>query len=63
VDAGSGCLLNHYGLTEKSYYTVLFSLSRALGICSQAVIARGIGQPIIRPKAVTTKWLKDAVNA
>lgn len=62
VDAGSGSLLMHYGLTEKSYYTVLFSLSRALGICSQAVIARGIGQPIIRPSAVTTKWLKDAVK-
>ncbi len=62
VDAGSGSLLNYYGLTEKSYYTVLFSISRALGICAQAVLARGIGQPIIRPNSVSTKWLMQAVK-
>ena len=39
VDAGSGALLFKYGMTEFPYYTVLFSVSRALGICSQAVLA------------------------
>ncbi len=58
VDAASGALLYKYGLTEMSYYTVLFSVSRALGICSQAVIARAMGYPIVRPKSSTTEWLK-----
>lgn len=61
VDAGSGGLLYHYGLTEFPYYTVLFSVSRALGVCSQAVIARGLGLPITRPKSVTTKWIQAEV--
>jgi len=58
VDAGSGALLYHYGLTEFAYYTVLFSVSRALGVCSQAVMARAMGLPITRPKSVTSKWLE-----
>lgn len=62
VDAGSGALLYHYGLTEFAYYTVLFSVSRALGVCSQAVVARAMGLPITRPKSVTTKWLQAEVD-
>jgi len=58
VDAGSGALLYHYGLTEFAYYTVLFSASRALGVCSQAVMSRAMGLPITRPKSVTSKWLE-----
>ena len=59
VDAASGALLYHYGLTEFSYYTVLFSISRSMGIISQIVINRAMGIPIMRPKSITTKWLKD----
>ena len=59
VDAASGALLYHYGLREFSYYTVLFSISRAMGIISQIVINRALGIPIMRPKSVTTRWLKD----
>lgn len=62
VDAGSGALLYKYGLTEFPYYTVLFSVSRAMGICSQGVIARALGQPIVRPKSSTTEWLKAYVK-
>ncbi len=62
VDAGSGALLYHFGLTEFAYYTVLFSVSRALGVCAQAVVARGLGWPIERPKSVTTKWLKSQIK-
>ncbi len=58
VDAGSGALLHHFGLTEVSYYTVLFSVSRAMGMLSQLVIARAMGYPIIRPKSVQTEWVK-----
>ena len=59
VDAASGALLYHYGITEFSYYTVLFSISRAMGIISQIVINRALGIPIMRPKSVTTDWLKE----
>ena len=59
VDAASGALLYHYGITEFSYYTVLFSISRSMGIISQIVLNRAMGIPIMRPKSITTKWLKD----
>jgi citrate synthase len=62
VDAGSGALLYHYGMKEFSYYTVLFSVSRAMGMLSQMVVDRAIGSPIERPKSVTIKWLKDQVK-
>ncbi len=61
VDAGSGSLLYKYGLTEFPYYTVLFSVSRALGICSQNILSRALGLAIVRPKSSTTQWLKDKV--
>ena len=61
VDAASGSLLYHFGLTEFSYYTVLFSVSRAMGICAQAIINRAIGSAIVRPKSVSTEWMKKAV--
>jgi len=32
VDAHSGALLVHFGLKEYTYYTVLFGVSRALGV-------------------------------
>jgi citrate synthase len=63
VDAGSGSMLYHFGLKEFSYYTVLFSVSRAMGMVSQLVVNRAIGTPIERPKSVTTKWMKAQVNA
>ncbi|PSS10035.1 Citrate synthase [Actinidia chinensis var. chinensis] len=52
VDAHSGVLLNHYGLTEARYYTVLFGVSRAIGICSQLIWDRALGLPLERPKSV-----------
>jgi citrate synthase len=63
VDAASGALLYHYGLREFSYYTVLFSVSRALGMCSQVIVDRAVGAPIERPKSVPTKWMADKVGA
>ena len=63
VDGASGALVYHYGLTEFPYYTVLFGISRSLGICSQAVIARALGLPITRPKSVTTEWIRQTVGA
>ncbi len=62
VDAGSGSLLYHYGLKEFSYYTVLFSVSRALGICAQSIVARAMGYPITRPKSLPTVAYKKIVS-
>jgi citrate synthase len=59
VDAHSGVLLQHYGLKEHEYYTVLFGVSRALGVLSQLVWSRIHGLPIERPKSVTTEWIKN----
>jgi len=52
VDAASGALLYHYGLKEFEFYTVLFSISRSLGITSQMVLNRALGMPLIRPKSL-----------
>jgi citrate synthase len=62
VDAASGCLLYHFGMTEFDYYTVLFSISRAMGLCSQSVVSRAWGEPIERPKSLPTSVLKKMVT-
>ncbi len=59
VDAHSGALLVHYGMTEYSFYTVLFGVSRALGVLSSACWARALGLPLERPKSVTSEWVKE----
>jgi citrate synthase len=63
VDAGSGSLLYHYGMKEFEYYTVLFSVSRTMGMASQLIVARAWGEPIERPKSSTTEWLKEKAGA
>jgi len=63
VDAGSGSILYHFGLKEFEYYTVLFSVSRSMGLLAQLVLNRAIGAPITRPKTVSTEWIKQAVAA
>jgi len=62
VDAGSGAILHHYGITEFEYYTVLFSISRAMGMVAQMIINRAMGIPITRPKSVSTQWIKKQVG-
>jgi citrate synthase len=66
VDAHSGALLVHFGLVEFEYYTVLFGVSRALGVMASLIWSRALGFPIERPKSVTTelvkKWLKGEDN-
>lgn len=59
VDAHSGALLVHYGLKEYSYYTVLFGVSRALGVLSALCWSRVLGFPLERPKSVTTEWVRE----
>jgi citrate synthase len=57
VDAHSGCLLVHYDITEYDFYTVLFGVSRAMGVMASLVWDRALGLPIERPKSVTTDWM------
>ncbi|ERN12340.1 hypothetical protein AMTR_s00025p00076740 [Amborella trichopoda] len=59
VDAHSGVLLNHFGLTEARYFAVLFGVSRSMGICSQLIWDRALGLPLERPKSVTMDWLEN----
>jgi len=63
VDAHSGALLVHYGMSEYSFYTVLFGVSRALGVLSQLCWSRALGFPLERPKSVTTAWVKEYLEA
>lgn len=61
VDAHSGVLLQHYGMKEMNFYTVLFGISRALGVLSSLVWDRAFGLPIERPKSMSTEGLKKLV--
>ncbi len=58
VDAHSGALLVHYGLVEYEFYTVLFGVSRALGVLASLCWDRALGFPLERPKSVTTEVVK-----
>ena len=67
VDAHSGAVLVHYGMVEYEFYTVLFGVSRALGVLASLCWDRALSFPLERPKSVTTdlvkKWLdgKDEI--
>lgn len=63
VDAHSGALLLHYGFAEYEFYTVLFGVSRALGVMASLLWDRALGLPLERPKSVTYEWLKATVAA
>ncbi|MEI9942703.1 MAG: citrate (Si)-synthase, eukaryotic [Chitinophagaceae bacterium] len=62
VDAHSGALLVHFGMKEYEYYTVLFAVSRSLGVLASLCWDRALGYALERPKSVTTdlvkKWFK-----
>lgn len=57
VDAHSGVLLQYYGMTEMNYYTVLFGVSRALGVLAQLIWSRALGFPLERPKSMSTELM------
>jgi len=61
VDALSGTILKYYGLHQAEFYTVVFSVSRAIGCMAQLVTARLFGLPIERPNSVTIQFLEDAI--
>lgn len=57
------CVLQYYGMTEMNYYTVLFGVSRALGVLAQLVWSRALGFPLERPKSMSTDGLMALVGA
>jgi citrate synthase len=59
VDAHSGALLVHFGLVEYEFYTVIFGVSRALGVLASLCWDRALGYPLERPKSVTTGSVKE----
>ena len=61
VDAHSGAILVHYGLKEYSFYTVLFGVSRALGVLAALCWSRALGFSLERPKSVTLDWVRSFV--
>ena len=62
VDAISGTLQYYYGVREFDFYTVLFGVGRALGVTANYVWARALGQPIERPKSLSTAMLEEIVK-
>jgi len=58
VDAHSGALLVHYGMVEYEFYTVLFAVSRALGVLASLCWDRALNLPLERPKSVSTRKVK-----
>ena len=58
VDAHSGALLVHFGLKEYEFYTVLFGVSRSLGVLASLCWDRALGYSLERPKSVTTENVK-----
>jgi citrate synthase len=58
VDAHSGALLTHYGLVEYDFYTVMFGVSRALGVLASLLWDRALGHPLERPSSVTFEGMK-----
>ena len=59
VDNHSGVLLWHYNMREYEFYTVLFAMSRSLGVLSQYFWDRALNMPIERPKSINTTYIND----
>lgn len=49
-------------MKEMNYYTVLFGVSRALGVLASLVWDRALGLPIERPKSLSTDGLIKQVK-
>ncbi|MCT4665788.1 MAG: citrate (Si)-synthase, eukaryotic [Flavobacteriales bacterium] len=62
VDAHSGVLLMKYGLVEYDFYTVLFGVSRALGVLTNLIWDRATGSPIERPGSTSTRLMKEMME-
>ncbi|MFC2081056.1 citrate (Si)-synthase [Bacteroidota bacterium] len=62
VDAHSGVIQMHYDVTEYDFYTVMFGVGRALGVCANIIWDRALGYSIERPKSLTTAMIEDIIT-
>lgn len=62
VDAQSGVVQWHYGVTQYDFYTVLFAIGRSIGVLSNIIWDRALGYPLERPKSITTDMLEKMVE-
>lgn len=62
VDAQSGVIQWHFGITEYDFYTVLFAVGRAIGVLANITWDRALGYPLERPKSVTLDMLEKAAK-
>jgi len=62
VDAQSGVIQWYYGVSEYSFYTVLFGIGRAIGTLANITWDRALGYPIERPKSLTTAMLEETAG-
>jgi len=59
IDAHSGSLLYYFGLVEHNFFTVLFGVSRAMGVTASLVWDRALMLPIERPGSITLLELEE----
>jgi citrate synthase len=62
VDAHSGALLEHFNIKEHNFYTVMFGVSRALGVLAQLCWDRALNLPLERPKSLTTEEIQKFIQ-
>jgi citrate synthase len=63
VDAQSGVVQWHYGVTQYDFYTVLFAIGRSFGVLSNIIWDRALGYSLERPKSITTEMLEKMVES
>lgn len=49
-------------MKEMNYYTVMFGVSRSLGVLASLIWDRALGLPIERPKSLSTDALMKLVK-
>ncbi len=62
VDAHSGVIQMHYGVTEYDFYTVMFGVGRALGVSANVIWDRAMLYSIERPKSLTTDMIEEMIK-
>lgn len=46
-------------MVEEDYYTVVFAVSRSIGLMANLILARGFGLPIERPLSINFDWIDE----
>lgn len=49
-------------MKEHNFYTVMFGVSRALGVLAQLCWDRALNLPLERPKSMTTEEIKGFLS-